>query len=271
MSLSLYSRPHFVAESYIGEILWSSDVYRVMLTWRESVLLGTYVPVANPSGARSRMVESSIELAAKLISLVEEDDGLPAEVREQASRLRGLADRNPDLAIDRLKQEARRLAAELSYRPPSIPLSKSLSLETFYAHYLVEDVKARFTTAESYRRYLERQSDINHVLRDQVKKEGILVPAKHSWLAPYEEVRDRTADELIVVLEVPDTRPPLVVLVFGTPGDTANEFLIRTPRATDAVLGEHTRWRPGGPASGVPEFVDQDIPASALRQVEWRP
>lgn len=217
------------------------------------------------------MAGSPVQIATELIALVESDHGLPPDVRQWASSLRDRVHSAPDLAIQRLEEEAHRMAEVLPCRRPNELLSKSLSLEAFYRYYLDSDIKDRFSTVEDYRRYLAVQPDIAEALRDTVKKDGVLVDARHSWLAPYGAIRDLTGAEIVEVLELPRARPPLVVLVFRPPRDTFDEFWIRTPRATDAVPERHTGWRPGGLASGVPEFIDRDVPAAALGSVEWRP
>ena len=44
---------------------------------------------------------------------------------------------------------------------------------------------------------------------------------------------------------------------------------VRRPNSLDSVLGPNYQWRESGLASGVPEYVDGNIPRAALSRITW--
>ena len=65
-----------------------------------------------------------------------------------------------------------------------------------------------------------------------------------------------------------DNEPPYLVLIFPAEKMKAAGMAVREPRGLDAVPTQLVHWVPGD----VPdERIDQDIPATALGGIEWRP
>lgn len=211
---------------------------------------------------------------SQLIELVLRDTVLPPGVRRCAAALREMADRDPDRALGRLEQQARDVAVAALDCEPDIALARCVSVQSFWAHYAAMEIRDAFPDPTQYERYLigmGAATTIEATLEAHVRQMGVLLRAEHSWLAPLEEVERRQGPDLVFALELGGVRPPLIMLVFPLESLKSTGVRIRAPRATDAVLGGHAHWRVTGLVSGIREFVDRDMPASALGALRWRP
>lgn len=213
---------------------------------------------------------SAAERAAAVIEMLLEDGEVPDVVRRLARSLRPDASDHPHLVIDRLQRAS--AATSYPFGSPAADLAKVVTLERYWNHYASRDVKAYFPDSVAYRSYVERQADPGLRLMADLKPEYPLIPARHSWVTSHDLVAHSPGRSLVQDLELePGTEPPLAVLVI--PADRARNLgvQIRRPRATDAVGTNQFQWRLGGLASGLPEWVDRDIPRDAVSSVLWRP
>lgn len=204
------------------------------------------------------------DLALWMIGVISRDTALPLTLRRSAERLSGLALKQPDIAIARLDSLSRDYTDKAEYQAPAQQLAKCVSVESFWSHYIDDRVKVYFPTAEDYRRLVD--TDPGRLLGD-LRRSDPLISKEHSWLAPYAALAGADGTALVGLLEL-RARPPLVLLLLGDPPHP--NVRVRTPRATDAVIGKLAQWRLGGPASGVAEFIDHDIPRAAIATAEWR-
>lgn len=208
----------------------------------------------------------TLEEAHRLIRIVADDPGLPRNVRRRAQGLGQLAASEPRLVWERLGRLGEAVIPNLSVEMPAVDYARCVSIPVFWRHHLRSARRAFFDTAEDYRRYLEASSDpAVTAMRDLIG--GILVPAKNSWLIPATHIAGLDGVSIRSRLLIDDD-PPYLVMILPADRMGASGVRVREPRGVDAIPGRLLRWSPGG----VPdERIDQDIPADALGELEWRP
>lgn len=209
------------------------------------------------------------ELVERLISLIEDDRTLDEAVRRRAGGLRDLAARNPDAALEGLDELAADVVPGLAVGVASEDLAKCVGIEKFWQHYLRLDVKA-FVSPTTYRLDVERSAEPGVRLLADVCDDPILLRAKNSWLVRLADLVGVAGSELGRLLTIRST-PPYSIFLFPLHLLIAHHVQVRQPRAVDAIPHRLDEWRPGGLPSGVPEFIDQDVPHAALGSIEWRP
>lgn len=138
-------------------------------------------------------------------------------------------------------------------------------MEVFWRHNIRPTRQAFFNTTNDYRRHLESMDDpAGQAARDL--REGILVPAAHSWLVPTETIAGLDGAATRARLRIRHG-PPYIVMLFSADRMAGSGVRVREPRGTDAVPSRLVQWQSGD----VPgERMDQDIPTAALEGLEWR-
>lgn len=218
--------------------------------------------MASP-GSRRETIEG-------LFRLVDVDTRLEVRVRRQARRLRPLVRDNAEIAYERLCDLAAQVAEALPRTAPSDRLAKCVGLKSFHLYYLSEDVRAFYPTAEGYRRFLDAHASPDQQLMQDLKMGPVLIPARNSWLMDASRLDGMDADDIVTALAI-DARPPLVLLELSAAKMRAAGVTTRPARAVDAVRDQHLRWDPSGLPRGWPEYLDGDVPTSAVDQTRWLP
>lgn len=204
-----------------------------------------------------------------MIRTLENDVGLADGVRARATRLKGFARRSPELACARLIALSVEVSVSLPRSSPTEDLAKCTGIEDYYEHYLDPDVRGFFRTAEDYRRHVEDADQPGDVLLADTRSEDPLIPAIHSWFAPMAAIAGLNGEETRQALAI-TYRPPLVTLIFGRKSMRKAAVTVRPPRAVDAVPKRLRAWDPRGLPGGRAEFIDGNVPGTALDRIEWR-
>lgn len=214
----------------------------------------------------SALTDSEVLLyVEKIVS----DPSLPAIERARVQRIRRSSS-EPAVAFRRLDRLARTYLEGLPRVAPTEQMCRGVSVDTLRAHTVRSDVRGIFTTGVDLARYLDAEADPAAALRGMLPESGVVVfPWAHSWLAPSAALRGLSAAEFSAALEI-GIEPPFAVFHLSVADMRMHDVLIRTPCSFDSVPGRNKQWRPGGPASGVPEFVDGDVPVEAISEIEWR-
>jgi hypothetical protein len=89
-------------------------------------------------------------------------------------------------------------------------------------------------------------------------------------MCPLSQVQSLSGTEIVAALGL-QYSAPVVLFVLSKELLFQSKVLIRSARAVDAVPERFTEWRPDGPSPGTLEFVDADVPISAVREVRWCP
>lgn len=208
------------------------------------------------------------DLASALMRKVEADRAVPQTVRRLTARVAGMYE-DPILAIRRLQVEAERHLPSMARVPSRQPLARVVTAATFLRHYTSPGYRDAFTTPQDFVAFVESSVSPDGVVQDALTTADPLFSWRRSWLTPERSLAGRSAAALLGDLEMPG-EPPVVIFKFSVASMTAAGVDVRPPCALDAVLGPNYQWRPGGPASGVDELVDGDIPHGALTAIEWR-
>lgn len=208
------------------------------------------------------------DLASALIRKVEADRAVPPVVRRLTARVAGTYE-DPILAIRRLQAEAERHLPAMARHPARQPLARVVTAATFLRHYTNPTYRDAFSTPEDFVAFVGSGDAPEKVLQDALTTADPLFSWRRSWLTPARSMAGRSASALLGDLEMPG-EPPVVIFRFSLASMTFAGVDVRPPCALDAVLGPNYQWRSGGPASGVDEFVDGDIPRDALTAMEWR-
>ena len=204
--------------------------------------------------------------ARELIRIVDRDSELPVFARQGARSLLPLATSQPELVLNRLEELRRRVVPDLPLWPPSCDYARCVAVETFWSHHLGPDRYDVFATPEDYLSHLQAEADPAAAARTDLKS-GILVSAAHSWLVPAERIGGLSGVQIKSRLKL-QHGPPYVAMMFPVARMMAAGVDVRAPRGVDAVPGRFTGWSPGD----VPgERIDQDIPVTALGDLQWRP
>ena len=204
--------------------------------------------------------------ARELIRIVTTDAGLPIPARRRAGALVGLAESNPNLALERLIELSDEIRPRLIVETPATDYARCVSIEVYWRYNLGRDRKELFRSPEDYRRRVEIENDpAARLLADLAP--GILVPAAHSWLVPLSDLDGLSGTQVRMRLNMRQD-PPYVVLVLSADRMRIGGVAVRSPRGIDAIPGRHVQWHPGDVRN---ERIDLDIPASAVEGIEWRP
>jgi hypothetical protein len=213
---------------------------------------------------------SPADVVQVLVARVEADTSLDGPIRRGATAIKLLSVQEPAIALGRLKQVALDYLPGLPRELPSTDLCRVISVETFLLHHATAEVVAAFRTPDDYRRFLMTETDPVATLREHLSEVPTLIPWRFSWLTRDKDIARMNGEETVRALEVPSS-PPLIIFHFDLADLLASGVTIRTPRSLDAVLQEHAQWRPEGLLSGAREYLDGDVPVSALTRLEWRP
>lgn len=203
--------------------------------------------------------------AQKLARNVCNDIGLPKDVRREAKRLLRLAEQQPDRAIDQLNKLRVQVTPQLTTELATISYARCVSIETFYRHHLAYEIYDVFRTPSDYRNFIGSLGSPDVQLFNDLR-EGILIPAEHSWLVPYNYIKRSTAIQIMNQLKF-NQAPPYVVMVFTVGSFLRTGITIREPRGTDTVPSGLTEWFSNNVEG---ERIDSDIPLAALENIEWR-
>ncbi len=212
---------------------------------------------------------TAFERALLFIDRVEEDAALAPPIRRAARSLRHLAIDSPALAMERLEAAALRYLPGVDRTPPETDLVRAVELRTFFEYHLDGTVKAAFRTAEDYRSFIEEEVDPDATLLSHLSNDPITIRWHHSWLTRETDIAGMNGIQTVRVLEMRQ-RPPLVVFQLSLADMLASGVTIRTPCSLDTVLGRHVLWRPSGLGGQAREYVDGDIPRSAVTSLEFR-
>lgn len=210
------------------------------------------------------MLHSAIT-AQKLAHNVCSDTGLPKNVRQEAENLLWSTGQHPDRVIERLDVLRVEITPQLITKSATISYARCVSIETFYNHHLAYEIYDVFRTPSDYRNFISSLSDPDVQLLDDLR-EGILIPAKYSWLVPYDYIKRSTATQIKTRLNFKQA-PPYVVMVFTVDSLLKAGVKIREPRGTDTIPRRHTEWSPNNVKG---ERIDSNIPRTALKNIKWR-
>jgi hypothetical protein len=213
--------------------------------------------------------DSISDVAANLIGKVAVDSRLPASVRVAAARLRADALKDPEAALDRLESLWADAVPHLTLESPKSDLARCVGVSVFWQYHLKRDVRAVNPTAEAYRRLVESSPSPDARLLEDLADDRVLFPAQHSWLTRYESLGQMTGAEIRVALQI-NPAPPIVVFVLARDRLVSTGVRVRQPTALDAVPDRLVRYQVRGLPSGLPEFLDQDLPRETVVRVEWR-
>ncbi len=177
-----------------------------------------------------------------------------------------IAEVNPVLAVKRLKSLCETVGPMLPMHRAMVDYARCVSIDVYWRHNLVTWRKRLFRGPEEYRSFVEAQPDRAQILSADLAP-GPVFPAKHSWLVPLDDLRGLTGAGVRTRLKMRQD-PPYAVFILPVAMMQQAGVVVREPRATDAVLGDHAQWHP----RGVPnERIDHDVDATAVARVEWLP
>ena len=207
---------------------------------------------------------------ATLAEMVASDDPLPAHIRQRARELRADALENHELALAHLVELSEETAPLLARDAPQDDLARCVGMEVYWLHHLDRDRRESYVSANEYADFVRDAADPGDQLQQDLSQDPIVFPAPYSWMVPSDQIQGLNGLATQVALASVQ-RPPLVVFEMPLALLLASGVTVRHPRAIDAVPRQHVQWQPGGLPSGIPEFVDGDVPLQAVAETEWRP
>ena len=211
-------------------------------------------------------VRDAVAEARDLIRVVANDPGLPRFARREANRLLPMAAAEPELVPARLDALRTRVVPDLPLWPPERDYARCVSIDTFWRFHLPRAMRGFFRSHAEYQRHLEADADPARVARSHLR-DGVLVPAPHSWLVPAARIEGLNGLQTRALLQF-EQQPPYLVMILPVERMQAAGVRVREPRGVDAVPSRFTRWVP----EDVPgERIDEDIPLTALGSLQWRP
>lgn len=214
----------------------------------------------------TRAVVDVVAQARELVRIVANDAGLPPYARRRANELVGVAGSHPERVLDKLEDLRREVVPHLPLQPPTCDFARCVPIATFLRYHVRSERRALFTNPEDYRLHLESDADPAAVAWGDLE-DGILVPAKNSWLVPADRISGLDGVNLRSRLKL-DGAPPYIVMVLSAERMKAAGVAVREPRGVDVIPGRFSTWSPGD----VPgERIDQDIPVDALEALKWQP
>lgn len=203
-----------------------------------------------------------------MIEKIESDGTLDNAQRSHARRLRATV-ADPALVLSRLQKQARAYLPRIARHVPTAALCRAVTAESFRMHLAKPEVREAFTTSADFLVYVHSFEDKSSALLEMLTPDIELFSWERSWLADSRKLRGLNGQELSLALEL-EKEPPFVLFNFEVEQLRSSGVLIRTPCSLDSVLGPNPQWRPGGPMSGIDEYVDGDVPFEALTNLEWR-
>jgi hypothetical protein len=207
--------------------------------------------------------------ARLLLSKVRRDRILEPRFRRRAQRLLLHVDQ-PTLVLARLQRAAGEALPDLPRRAPTTDLARAVTADTFLRYHCRADFRDAFLSVDDFIAFMAAQPDKRSVLRSALSSNASIFPWSRSWLAEYAPLIGLSGHDASLVLEL-DKEPPLVLFVFRLGDMTRNDVTVRPPCSLDSVIAPNLQWRETGLVSGVPEYVDGDVPLAALTELEWRP
>ena len=216
------------------------------------------------------VVVGNEELLTK-IDYITATSALPASLKKKCDALRPISYESPALADDYLQEILETYVNGLSYASPPGVLYRALSLQTFQDHCVVPAWDSTAIDHLTFARTVAASSNPSSFLHGVMRKDAVF-PAIHSWLVhpvipstAFEKLSGRQfADALKIRQE-----PPFALARIPRAHAAASGVEVRVPTAADAVLGNHLRdWNAAGIPAGQ-EYLDRDVPGTAIEAVLW--
>jgi hypothetical protein len=159
----------------------------------------------------------------------------------------------------------------LQTQPPPDALCRCITLGTFYFHHLDTATRAFFADSADFASHVKQSSDPANELTSLLAPAQVLFPKIHTWMARCKDLEGLAGIELRRALALQGTEPPYIVFRLSRDHLVQGGVAIRRSTALDAIPNRIAYWDPDGLPTGIQEFVDGDIPLSALEAIEWRP
>jgi hypothetical protein len=209
------------------------------------------------------------EQAAVILEKVRSDRSLPVTIRSRAWKAASDVSQ-PARALRRLQTLAGKTLPGVARDAPSTSLSRVVSAGTFWRHHTSLEWRDMFTTVDDFVRFINSSSDPNTALTDMLSRDPIAFPWQRSWLAQTRQIRGLDGRSLVKALEL-GSAVELPLVAFHLPLDLllGSGVMVRRPCSLDSVLGPNPQWSPSGLASGIEEYIDGDVPLSAIGTIEW--
>lgn len=213
-------------------------------------------------------MDATVDEVKRLLDLADHPS-TPGRVRRKLAPLRAEAHASSKRAFERFEEIASPALAALSTEVPRTTLCRVQSLPTFLRHCAKPSYQA--LDAETFRRQVEGSATPDALLTALIDRDAVVFPRRRSWMVPgSEQLRAASGAELVRMLKLERQHPPFALCVMPQEWLAAAGVEIRTPTAADAALAGHGNWRPDILAAG-PEYIDLDVPGSAVQEVLWRP
>lgn len=214
------------------------------------------------------MATSEVDEVLELLAIAD-SPALTAAARLKVRSLAAAAHDSPAWVLERLIEIARAETERLQTTEPDSCLYRAVALDTFHRHCVAPEWRPELVGPEEFRRAVESHSMPEEFLRS-VLSADVVFPASHSWLIQSDTVLPMSGAELVHALQLDKQAPPFVLCVMPVDRMIASGVRVRRPSPADAVLGRHTIWSPDGVPAGQ-EYVDLDIPGTAISETKWRP
>jgi hypothetical protein len=211
---------------------------------------------------------SEAEAVLALIQKVTNDSHVPQATRRLTRRLVG-SGHPPSLSLLSLQAQAGAVLPALQRRAPRVGLARAVTAASYLRHYSSPEIRDAFSTPDDFVAYVESSSDPDATISSSLGDADPIFAWQRSWLAPASRLRGMKGPQVVSALEMVG-QAPIVLFHMDLDQLRGAGITVRVPCALDAAIGPNYQWRPGGPASGVPEYVDGDIPRSAISRLEWR-
>lgn len=193
----------------------------------------------------------------------------PDAIRRHLPELRVQAEVAPSRVMEQLKLRSRPVLDALPMATPSATLYRVQQLEVFFEHCTADVWRA--LDVVSFARLVESDPDPDSVLTQALARDRTVFPAEHSWMvAADRSILQATGAQLRSMLRLGLQEPPFALCVLPVASLSQAGVTVRSPTGADAALGGHDYWRPAELPAGI-EYVDLDIPGSAVEEVLWRP
>lgn len=206
--------------------------------------------------------------ALALLLKVRRDTKLPEPVRRRAGLVAGPAP-EPALVLASLQSSARALLPTLPRTDPAESLARVTTAATFLRYYSTPEARDSFQSVDDFLVFIATHHDPSAFLLSILTRNDPIFGWDRSWMAPSRQLRGLSAEDVLRALEMVG-KGPLIVFEFDRDALLASGVQTRTPNSLDSVLGPNYQWRETGLASGIPEYVDGDLPRSALSRLSWR-
>jgi hypothetical protein len=205
--------------------------------------------------------------ALALLQKVRRDTRLPTPVRRRAATLAG-SGAEPAVVLASLQQIAELYLPLLPRTVPDQSLARVTTAATFLRFYSKPEVRDAFVSVVDFVAYVRGEREPSQFLTSALTPNDPLFMWQRSWLAPARQVRGLSAEDTLKALEMTG-EPPIVIFEFDREALLESGVQVRQPNSLDSVLGPNYQWTPTGLLSGIPEYVDGDLPRSALSRLSW--